>query len=83
MGLSIGFDGLWEESTRSRIENVLQTCVGDPPLGEEWTILVTCFVDFCVVRVTTLQQTRRKVFLSRPSDLADLIPNWLEQYPLQ
>lgn len=83
MSLFIEFEGFWEMTTRARTETALRTCIGNPPLGEGWTVLVTSFSDFCVVRVKTLQQTRRKVFLVCSSRLAELIPKWLEQYPLQ
>jgi hypothetical protein len=82
MGLQIDFEGLWNQGTMKRLENSLRECI-DPPPGEAWSVSVTSFGSYCIVLVRATQQTRRKVFLLQAAKLAEAIPVWLKQYPLQ
>jgi hypothetical protein len=83
MGLQIDFDGLWNQGTIERLESALRKCIGDPPPGEIWRVSVTSFGSYCVVLVKATQQTCRKVFFMKAAELAEAIPVWLKQYPLQ
>ena len=82
VSLQIDFDGLWNQGTMKRLESALRECI-DPPLGEVWSVSVTSFGSYCVVLVKATQQTRRKIFFLQAAELAEAIPVWLKQYPLQ
>lgn len=83
MGLCIDFGGLWDVQTQEHIEDTIRTCIGDPPVGHEWSVLITSYGGFCVVLIKTTEQTRRKLFLLPAAELADAIPPWLDLYPLR
>ena len=83
MSLTVNFEGLWTSDTKTRLEKALRECVGEPPGDEEWSLAVSSYGRYCIVLVKTAQQTRRKVFFLRAAELAEAIPMWLEQYPLQ
>jgi len=83
MSLQIDFDGFWDWSTKKSIESALRECIGDPPRDEEWNVALTSYGGYCIVLAKTTQQTRRKMFFLRPSELAEVIPMWLKEYPLR
>jgi hypothetical protein len=83
VSLCVDFDGFWDTVVMKRIDDALRSCIGNPPDGEEWTVSLTSFSGYCVVFVKTLQQTRRKMFFLRASELVEAIPTWLELYPLR
>ena len=83
MGLHIDFDGVWDMKARARIEGAVRDCVGEPPKNEDWDVSIRTFGGYCLVSVKTLHQTRRKMFFSDVSKLAEAIPEWLQQYPLR
>lgn len=83
MSLRIDFDVLWDPQAEVQVENAIRACVTDPGEGESWTALVTSFDSFCTILVRATQQTRRKLFLLPASELAEAIPEWLQQYPLR
>lgn len=81
INLRIDFDGIWDLELRASIESTLRACISEPPEGEQWSVLVTSFRDFCTVRVKTPRQTRSKLFLLSPSALSEVMPQWLKQNP--
>lgn len=83
MSLHIEFDGIRQLETRTRIENAVGECVGEPPESQERVVSVTSFRDFCTVVVKTQQQKRRKTFFLAALDLPDAVQEWLNQYPLR
>ena len=83
MSLDIHFDGAWEDKTKAHLESTLRACIGNPPEGQDWMVLVTCYGNFSMVLVKATQQSRSKLFLLPASELAKAIPDWLEIYPLR
>ena len=83
MSLHINFDGVSDSGIQARIETAIRDCIGNPPRGEDWSVTVTSFGSGCTVVVKTPNQTRKKVFLLRASELPEAIPPWLRQYPLR
>jgi hypothetical protein len=83
MGLQIHFDGSWDDATQAHLETTLRACIGNPPEGQDWVVLVTCYGNFSTVLVKATQQSRSKLFLLPATELAKAIPDWLEIYPLR
>lgn len=82
MSLHIDFEGVWDVHTKVLVESALRACIGDLPEGAEWSVSVGSFGGYCTIIVKATQQTRRKVFLLRASELSEAIPDWLKAYPL-
>jgi len=47
MSLNIDFEGLWDVRMKARVYSTLRACIGDPPGGQDWNVLVASFGGFC------------------------------------
>ena len=66
-----------------RIESALQPCMVEVAAEQDCSIIVTSYGTYCSVLVKTANQTRRKIFLMRPVELAAAVPAWLRLYPFR
>ena len=85
MGLIVDFNQGWDSQLRIAIENALRKSIVGPPDGETWTVsLAAGFAQsYCEVRVSTLSQTRTRLFFEDSHSWPKAITDWIQLYPLR